>query len=335
MRGSEEGAQAKASSQALDAERVREEAVEWFVRLGAEQCSEAERRQFERWLAKSEAHRAAYARTESLWRDLDGLHNVCRNRGAARPKRRLRRLIAGTTAVIALLAGSILAAWHSWPREEIRMAEYVTARGEQRRVTLPDGSTIDLNTAPHLTVRWSDRRREVDLTEGEALFHVAHELARPFLVQVGALQIRALGTRFDVYRKPVGVAVSVLEGTVQLDDGGSVINEVVTPGFQRVYLAFGRLTHREPIDSVQVSAWREGRLVFNHTPLAEVVAELKRYHDIDFRFADPALGAETLSGRFDSSDLDPFLRGVEQSLHLRIERPAAGRIVFHRATPYD
>lgn len=71
--------------------------------------------------------------------------------------------------------------------------------------------------------------------------------------------------------------------------------------------------------------------MFNHTPLAEVVAELKRHHDIDFRFADPSLGAETLSGSFDSTDLEPFLRGVERSLRVGVERPAPGRIVFRRA----
>lgn len=254
MRSMKEGAQAKASPHAWDAERLLEEAIGWFVRLGAEPCSEAERRKFEQWVAQSEAHRAAYARTESLWRHLDGLHEVAAPSLAAARKRRPRRHIASTMAVIIVLAGSVMAAWHWWPQEEIRMTEYVTARGEQRRVSLPDGSTIDLNTATHLTVRWSDRRREVDLTEGEALFNVAHESARPFLVRVGALAIRDLGTRFDVYRKPEEVAVSVLEGTVRLDDSGSVINEVVTPGFQRVYLTYGRVTSRELIDSAEVSA---------------------------------------------------------------------------------
>ncbi len=100
MRGAERRAPAEASSHARDAERLREEAVGWFVRLGAEQCSEAERRAFERWLAESEAHRAAYARTESLWRQLDGLHEVAGPDLAAARKRRPRRPIAATTTLI-------------------------------------------------------------------------------------------------------------------------------------------------------------------------------------------------------------------------------------------
>jgi len=91
---------------------------------------------------------------------------------------------------------------------------YATSIGEQRSLTLADGSTVELNTHSRIRVRFTIHRREIDLLQGQALFHVAKDRARPFVVQSDNTAVRAVGTEFDVYRKLSGTTVTVVEGRV-------------------------------------------------------------------------------------------------------------------------
>ena len=91
---------------------------------------------------------------------------------------------------------------------------YATALGEQRSIQFEDGSTVELNSRSRIRVKYSKQERAVELIEGQALFHVAHNTSRPFIVAVGATRVRAVGTQFDVYRKSSGTVVTVVEGRV-------------------------------------------------------------------------------------------------------------------------
>lgn len=91
---------------------------------------------------------------------------------------------------------------------------YTTGIGEQRSIVLSDGSTIQLNTGSRVRVRYSDAERDVDLLEGQALFRVAKNHDRPFVVDTNGARVRAVGTEFDVYRKYGGTVVTVIEGKV-------------------------------------------------------------------------------------------------------------------------
>lgn len=298
------------------------------MRLQSAECTEAERAELERWLALGEAQRAAYARAETLWASLDGLRAAATpalaearaTRGRART--RIRRTLIGL-----LLSISVGSAGWFWAQGG---TPYETALGERRAIVLADGSRLDINTATRLTVRLSRDRREIALEQGEALFEVAPDPARPFVVTAGALRIRDLGTRFDVDRRPERVTVAVLEGLVRIDDDRAVRAERIPPGHRRSYVLTGELGPDEAIDVSEVSAWREGRLRFKATPLAEVAAELERYHPVRFIFADPALRSVPLSGTFDSADLDPFLRALGRILRVRAERPDPTTIVLQK-----
>jgi transmembrane sensor len=89
-----------------------------------------------------------------------------------------------------------------------------TDTGEQRFVKLVDGSTLELNSRSRVRIRFSDHERDVDLIEGQALFHVIKDPSRPFIVHSGSTLVRAVGTQFDVYRKASGTTVTVVEGRV-------------------------------------------------------------------------------------------------------------------------
>lgn len=118
-----------------------------------------------------------------------------------------RYAVAASTAALALAAGSLI----SW---ELSAPTYATALGEQRSIQFEDGSTVELNSLSKIRVQYSKQERDVELIEGQALFHVAHDVSRPFIVAAGVTRVRAVGTQFDVYRKPNGTVVTVVEGRV-------------------------------------------------------------------------------------------------------------------------
>lgn len=299
--------------------RILQQAMEWFVALQAEDCGDEEHIRFAAWLAQSEAHRAAYAEAERLWIGMDGLRALPReNLGALRQDKTVPRgNRAGRVAALLLAALAGGGAWLDW---RVQAEIYVTDVGERRSLHLADGSNVDINANSRVSIRITPFRREIELSQGEALFEVAPERWRPFSVQAGPLNIRDIGTRFDVYKKPDGISVEVLEGKVELDDGHGVRNERVSAGYRRQYRARDGLGPAERIDPERAGLWKEGRLLFKRTPLAEVAAELERYHPVRFAFADPSLAKETISGAFAAGDLAPFLRAIEKILPVHAVR---------------
>ena len=125
--------------------------------------------------------------------------------------------IAASVAVLGSIAGMVV-----W--EQLRVPTYVTAIGEQRSIELADGSTVELNSRSKIKVRYSEHERDVELLEGQALFHVAKSHGRPFVVSADGTRVRAVGTQFDVYKKHIGTLVTVIEGRV------AIFTTPVTPG---------------------------------------------------------------------------------------------------------
>lgn len=297
-------------------QRAFEQAVAWFVALQDEACDDTKRVKFQRWLASDESHALAYAEAERLWGTLDEMKAAeVPGLQAARNPRPQTRAVSGLGLTVAILMLTIGAWWADFAAPTVL---YSTGIGQRRSIELADGSRIEMNTRTQLSVRMSWFRREVALRDGEALFTVAHEPVRGFTVTAGRLQIRDIGTRFDVYQRGNDTRVAVLEGEVALRALNSWSDSELRAGYSR-RMVNGRLQVVEAIDEDRERAWLEGRMVFEHTPLTDVVNELARYHDVEFVFADPRLAKLTLSGTFDANDLKPFLRALEKMFAMRVE----------------
>lgn len=117
------------------------------------------------------------------------------------------RIAAGLVVFTVASAG----AWYAFDRSN---PTYSTTVGEQRSLELADGSTVELNSKSRIRVRYSADERDIDLLEGQALFHVAKNKSRPFIVSADGTRVLAVGTQFDVYKRSEGTTVTVLEGTV-------------------------------------------------------------------------------------------------------------------------
>ncbi len=228
---------------------------------------------------------------------------------------------AAALATVSVLTGAL---WWSgfFAAQELR-----TRVGEQRTVKLTDGSVVQLNTRSRMQVRFSDEARIIHLLEGEALFTVAQESARPFLVRSGSTTVQAIGTQFNVYRHTQGATVSVLEGRVKIE------SEVHTHGASpepehAVLLNAGQQAAIEPggridrVNSPQIDramAWRQRHLEFRSATVSEVAAEFNRYNRMQLKIADQELAARRMSGRFKADEPQSLLDFLTRS-GVRLQR---------------
>lgn len=282
-----------------------DEAIERLVQLHSGSAGAAERMDFLRWRGQSAEHELAAREAEALWGALPETRSAQRYRQRVqRPRRLLALAVAACVAAIAVTIAlpEPLAGLYS---------DYATRTGERRMLELADGSRVWLNSESALSVDFSPQQRRLRLHGGEALFEVAKDPSRPFIVEARGGEVRAVGTRFDVDSRGPQVRVDVTEGVVQVNSAGSA----------PVRLSAGeRLSYREstapepvqPLDLSSASAWQRGKLIFNQRPLGEVLDELERYLPGRIVLTDSALRQHKVSGVFDLKDPDALLKTLER-----------------------
>jgi len=254
------------------------EAATWVIRLQDAAVGETDWLAFDSWLARSPDHPAAYDRALTLWHEIDRHAPALRQRIAPPHQRQYspRRywpLAAGAALAAALALGWVL---HSVGPGGPAVDLYQTATGQRMNATLADGSHIDLSGSTHLSVALSTDARRVTLDEGEAIFDIAHDTARPFIIDAGDRKIRVVGTEFDVRRRGDDLSVTVRRGVVE-------VSPLDPSQGQPIRLMAGdRIDHRigtaatraSTISADDVFAWRSGRLIYRDRPLSEVIADL-------------------------------------------------------------
>jgi transmembrane sensor len=261
----------------------------------------------------------------------------------ARPRPLRRAALAAGVLVAA--AGVLL--WYAHPG----FREFETATGEQRTFELEDGSVVSLNTHSRIAVRLGPHTREVRLLRGEALFHVAHDPGRPFLVSTDDAVVQAVGTQFDVYRRDDGTVVAVLEGRVDVTaaapapaSSGSAAQPVAgrraaarssaarsLGASQEAQVSHeGSVSIREVNNVSDTVAWRERRLIFRDQTLGQIVSEFNRYRAHPIRLEGSAVSERVYTGVFDADDAESLLQVLAQDPALEVERSAGGITVRPR-----
>jgi transmembrane sensor len=330
-----------------------EAALDWFVRRSGGSLDAADEAGFQAWLAADSAHFAAFARHQDDWRALDALpadglrtlrRNLADDKAAAAPRRQAwwRDLAAwapqGALAAVALMVscGGYLA-WGLWQQQALFTQTFATARGQQLEVTLPEGSRLRLDTLTNAEVAIYRGRREVRLPQGQAMFQVKGDPARPFDVLAGPLRITVVGTRFSVRFTPgvpgrAGVQVAVEEGRVRVaraerSAAGDAGVELVA-GQQIASDMMGLLGAVSAVPAAGIAPWRESRVSFDDTPLDQALAEFGRYGPVPLTVREPAVAALRITGTFDPRRLDNFSRILPQVLSVRLrERDGEAEIV--------
>jgi len=302
--------------------RLSDEAIDWLVRLGSGRATATDRLAFRRWRQSSAAHEAAAVEAEVL------LHAVGETRQADELRRQGTPLSAGSVrrhpvgrrvlfagAAAASVAAVAVALPALGPLSGL-YADHATAVGSRKRVTLADGSVVVLNTATAVSVDYSAQERRLVLHDGEALFEVAKDAARPFIVVAGDVEVRAVGTAFVVRLKRVFENVTVSEGTVEVKMGDRPPIRVVAGQQLDVSESDGFKLRMVDVDAA--TAWQRGKLIFNRRPLENVVAELQRYRTGRIMILGDRLKTLEVTGVFDLDDTDRILRTIEETTKARV-----------------
>jgi transmembrane sensor len=340
------------------------EASAWFIEFRAGDVDGEARLSFIDWLRRSPEHIQAYLEVSGVWAELptsdpngkiDISSLIARARSetdvielspagsrpphppfpvephiAPQPWWQKQRRAVLATAAVALLASVTVRFWGGGDLA----VSYSTGIGEQRTIALPDGSTVELNARSSVQVHLTGRQRNVTLLEGQALFRVAKDTQRPFVVRAGDAQVRAVGTEFDVYRKQSETVVTVVEGRVETYDESGRAGEgaIVLSAGERLTVLPHTVTKPTRADPLVATAWLQKRLIFEETPLSEVAEEFNRYNQRQLTIEDRELKKVKISGVYSSTDpasLINFLRS-QSSIRL-IETEKNVRVVPREA----
>jgi transmembrane sensor len=276
------------------------------------------------WLQADPRHFGAYMKAEAVLARLDQAGaagaEALRPENASTPVFAKRRTVLMGAAAACLAAAMVGAATvhHLWEAEV-----YATNIGETKEIALSDGSIVTLNTNTRIAVRYTEALRQIALLQGEALFDVAKNKLRPFIVQAHDTQVRAVGTSFTVKLLPQKtVQVLVREGVIEIRRPDVPEARPVRLAANNVALAPAKAPiSTAPMPTAQVGkslAWRQGRIAFDDETLAEAAREFGRYSDIQIRVA-PDLEEQTVTGLFVSTDPVGFARAAALSLNLRVD----------------
>ena len=287
-----------------------DQAIDWQTLLHSGEATARQRLDYVRWQQLSPAHKAAAQEAEALWADIGLTASASQHR--ARPRRRLYRWASGLAAglVLAVLGYSspeIIAGWSDTHHTHV---------GQRQQWLLSDGTRVTLNSATALTVNFTGNQRRVSLRKGEALFELAEDPSRPFVVEAGHEHVQARNGTFSVRREADQTRVLVAAGTAQVQHQTHTVE--LQPNQLAVYRHDQPAPERQYVDAHAYTAWQRGKLIFNRKPLQDVLTELERYQYARIVLPDTQLGALQISGVFDLNDPQNVLHTLEQRYGLNI-----------------
>ncbi|OYX33377.1 MAG: hypothetical protein B7Y99_07410 [Caulobacterales bacterium 32-69-10] len=318
-------------------------AAAWVVRVDRAPLSSQHEAELAAWLAEDIRHRGAFARARAVFLHSDRTRalgpnfepekfkreEIRREGGPAGPAPSRRWVIGGGAALAATVAISVGLSLLT------RSQAYATQRGEIRLVPLEDGSQLTLNTASKVSVRYTDDARNIQLLGGEALFDVAKNPSRPFVVATGNARIRAVGTSFTVrLMADQAIQVIVREGVVEVmsDNVGQAAPKTLRLTANQIATIRPGSLSAVRVDATMVArelTWREGILSLDDVPLSDAVERFARYSDTKILIDDPSIGAETITGLFAVNNPTGFASAAAESLSLKV-RIAEGKIHLMR-----
>lgn len=347
------------------AEVAEDEATDWIIRLSGTTTSDEDVIGWQRWLARSDTNKRAYARVEEVWRLSGHMEELpwpterevfedtyagdrpveqWRDEAASsvptllqhKPLWRQARIqwLAAAAAAVAVLS----AAWQleriEKPAAPGQLAVFETAAAENRSVTLADGSQVSLGGQSLISVSYTGTQRNVVLQRGEAFFDVAKNPQRPFIVHAGAKSIRAVGTAFNVAKHQDQVTVTVTEGRVVVATPATVLSSKEPTGDVKALDAgqevrYDASTVELPVrqvNAVAAIAWRQGTLKYMAEPLSSVVQDVNRYSAESTITIDADAGALSFTGTVFQNGVDDWLSSLEQAFPVEVETRANGDV---------
>ena len=318
---------------------INRQACQWIAKLHEAELSEKEHAEFKAWMSKNPEHRAEMRRMAKRWEELNSLTLLAVPADQTEWQRKKKSTrnnklkVAAAAACFALAVLILPAIWlddanvHS-------LQSYSTEIGEQQLITLPDDSTVLLNTKSQFDVAYTPKYRDIYLVHGEAHFEVASLPERPFRVFAGKSKVRAVGTAFSVYLKKETVEVTVTHGKVAIDsirdpsrdntpspeintiNSGSIVSAGEIAEFDQLV---GTIKTNTLPEAAQIPSWHHGQLKFSGEPLEEVVEEISRYSPFSIVILDSELRNLRIGGLFDVGETKKLFDALEDGFGIKAD----------------
>ena len=314
-----------------------EGAAAWDARLRSPLCSAADRTEFEAWCEADPRHREAFHDLQVKLELLqaasrsDPTLRAIRERVTASHRRRWQSGLLAASLAAAIVGGAGWAGWIVVRDAAPAVSTYATAAGEMSTVHLQDGSVVTLNSKTELKVSESRHERSLQLLWGQASFAVAHDKSRPFVVTAGRRQVVAVGTAFDVRFDERRLVVTMVEGKVKVRGAGSWASP---PPEQELIRGQGLTADNNSpavtIETGDLSAnllWREGKVVFDNTPLSAAVEEINRYTQRPIVIGDSSLRQMRVSGMFHTATPETFVAALTTYYPIAEKKSATGTVL--------
>lgn len=318
------------------ADALRDEAVEWLLRVQSDAATAEDWAALTDWLEASEDHLRAFEDAEALdvglgemKRELAGtLGEPADNVTPFTPRPRRREVSWFAPAAIAASLAVLVAGPMIWRSYQGAPVTYRTGVGETQEVTLADGTHIHMDSGSALTVRLGWRTRRVQMAQAEAAFDVAKDPNRPFVIKVGDQQVRVVGTAFNIRHFDNSVVVTVSRGIVQVSQpqlGGEPVARLVA-GDELRHVEGSPQSVKSRVDPAIAYAWTQGRLVCQDEALSKIVSDLNRRYQMPIRVSE-AVGARKFTGVLELGDETEVVRRLSAYLSLSVHR-TGGEIVL-------
>jgi transmembrane sensor len=333
---------------------ITEQAVDWFMRLQEEDCTQVEREAFEKWLKSDPKHTAAFDKTRKIWdvsaqlaptvvvpsaqhlQEQQQAHQQPPEPVVAAPY--LPQRMANTQprwpalARVACVSLLILCSggYMGWQHDSIPNSYHrYSAEQAVQHITLPDGSEVELNLNSQLSYANYRHHRSVSLSNGEAYFQITHNKEQPFIIKAANGTVTVTGTRFNVWTYQDNVVVAVNEGSVNVNSGAA--EQALTPGMQARYGADGpqqELTVSKT-DTHQTLAWRQGQLILDNLTLAEALPQINRYLSAPLVLTSPAVAKLRIGGIYNTGDIHGMVKMLPNILpvNLKLKNDGSTQIV--------
>jgi len=327
-------------------EKARNEALRWHVCLGDDMASEADWIAFTDWLETEEQNRIAYDSLEDVVIDLAEIQqvntepavvattNVAATDNVINARSRWGNIRTWASAAAAIAATIIMViGGRNIMSDGYAQQEYATAKGEQRLITLADGSTVQLNTNSKIKVMFEDKIRQTELVYGQAIFNVTKNADRPFLVSLGDSQVHVVGTVFDILRHKNEITVTVSQGVVKvapIKKSSLQKSARLLPGSQLVHKEGTTDINITDVNPSIVMAWEKGYLEYDEVRLADVIEDLNRYFPIPIRVIGLAQD-KRFSGIIRTADEQDALLILSEGLPVYVEKGRDEMLVLPNA----
>ncbi|VVN92900.1 FecR family protein [Pseudomonas fluorescens] len=311
---------------------VTDAAAHWCMRLHAFDCTADERQAFEQWRDAHPLHAFEYEAMLEIWQVSDHLPRAAAPQTASLPVPLNRWRTYGLAAAVSLLALP-LAAFTGWSLGWLPNSyEHFQAKNGVEKITLADGSQVELNLGSELTYSNYKDQRQVTLNKGEAFFNVSHDSAHPFVVKAADGRIRVTGTRFNVWLYEDQVRVMLVKGSVLVSSQSAQPGDGLRldPGMQARYKAGDHSPQLSQTDAGDTAlAWRGGKLILDNLALVDALPLINRYLSKPLMLADNATGAIRIGGIYNTSEVNGLVTSLPRVLPVYLTQNKNGNPVLN------